>query len=587
MSSDRRRPGKQKDQHLLTFVCLLMCCGPPVLVVGGVMIYQWALIRSRHAETVDAYNDAVREWNQPSRPHAAFQSASFTLALSEGTTPRLVDHLPAQLRPSAATEARPVFAGVEQLEAFVPLRFELVLPGQVNRTGIAINRMFDETLRVGLRLYSAVGEHSALVAEVPAFHVFRVAEVPTTALKCRHAYGKFDFGAGICTEMQVAEAVCVKVALAGVGAAAHWAPSSAGGGMGCDARDDWAPVRYKGVYTGIGDARLIEHVMPVVVRSADSPYILASDLTDGTLNFENTRTDKFALGVTLAIVGCGMSYPWAVMCKRKNQKGRGGGGNRGGGRGGSGGGRGDYDEEESGSEQRDLLSGRLSSSSDDDDEEDGHAAAAASSAAAAGGRGGGGQRRRWFGRGRRADDYRKNGGDSSAAGVVAEEGEEDNDDSSEAEEENDAMMELPAAPRPIGAPRIGGAAAGARGQHVWRPPPSEAKKKPSYQVTAVAGQGAGTYAKHVRARRTSAAAIPTAGSAGARGGGGHVRRAAAAVPAAPAAPAPAAEVTPHTAEQADPDLEFVALATALDVDLGSEEYLHDIIYEAILAPLPR
>ena len=61
-------------------------------------------------------------------------------------------------------------------------------------------------------------------------------------------------------------------------------------------------------------------------------------------------------------------------------------------------------------------------------------------------------------------------------------------------------------------------------------------------------------------------------------GAGHVRRA------APAAPAVTLSTT---VEQADPDLEFAALASALDVDLASEEYLHDIIYEAILAPLPR
>ncbi len=61
-------------------------------------------------------------------------------------------------------------------------------------------------------------------------------------------------------------------------------------------------------------------------------------------------------------------------------------------------------------------------------------------------------------------------------------------------------------------------------------------------------------------------------------GGGHVRRA------APAAPAVTLSTT---VEQADPDLEFASLASALGVDLASEEYLHDIIYEAILAPLPR
>ena len=48
--------------------------------------------------------------------------------------------------------------------------------------------------------------------------------------------------------------------------------------------------------------------------------MIASDMTGGSLNFENTRSDKFALGVTLFIVGCGMSYPWCVMCKRKQVK---------------------------------------------------------------------------------------------------------------------------------------------------------------------------------------------------------------------------------------------------------------------------
>ena len=63
-----------------------------------------------------------------------------------------------------------------------------------------------------------------------------------------------------------------------------------------------------------------------------------------------------------------------------------------------------------------------------------------------------------------------------------------------------------------------------------------------------------------------------------RPGLGHVRRALPAMPAVVQSP---------TVEQADPDLEFAALASALGVDLAAEEYLHDIIYEAILAPLPR
>ena len=45
------------------------------------------------------------------------------------------------------------------------------------------------------------------------------------------------------------------------------------------------------------------------VRNGGSPYVMASDMTGGSLNFENTRSDKFALGVALFIVGCGMSYP--------------------------------------------------------------------------------------------------------------------------------------------------------------------------------------------------------------------------------------------------------------------------------------
>lgn len=367
MAGRERRAGKQKDQHLLTFVCLLMCCGPPVLVVGGVMIYQWAIIRAGHAEMVDTFNDAVREWNEPSRTHAAFESASFTLALTEGSTPRLVDHLPAVLRATRAPEVRPIFAGVEKLVQFQPLRYELALPGQTNGTGIVIKRVFDESLRIGLRLYSvAIDEtgvqHSTKVAEVPAFHVFRVHEVPTTALKCRHSYGAYNYAAGICTERQVAASVCVKAALAGIGSTTHWAPSSDGGDIGCDARNHWAPVRYEGVYTGVNDARLVEHIMPVVVRNAGSPYILASDLTGGSLNFENSRTDKFALGVTLTIVGCGMSYPWIVMCKRKSKRDSGTRQQRREARG-------NYDESESESEseRRDLLSGRLSSDEEEDD----------------------------------------------------------------------------------------------------------------------------------------------------------------------------------------------------------------------------
>ena len=37
---------------------------------------------------------------------------------------------------------------------------------------------------------------------------------------------------------------------------------------------DLGQVRYKGVYTGLNDARRIEHVLPVAVRNAGSPYVL-------------------------------------------------------------------------------------------------------------------------------------------------------------------------------------------------------------------------------------------------------------------------------------------------------------------------
>lgn len=267
------------------------------------MIYQWAVVRAGHAEIIDTFNEAVREWEEPSRTHATFASASFTLASNEDSTPYLVNHLPAELRATRSRENRPIFAGVEKLESFVPLRYELALPGQTNRTGIIIRHVFDESLRLGLRLYSTATDENgvqrrALVAEVPAYHVFRVHQVPTTAQKCHHSHGQYNYAAGICTERQVAALVCVKVALTGVGAAAHWTGSSDGGNIGCDAADQWTPVQYQGVYTGVDDKHLVEHIMPVTVRNAASPYILASDLTGGSLNFENTRSDKFALGVT-------------------------------------------------------------------------------------------------------------------------------------------------------------------------------------------------------------------------------------------------------------------------------------------------
>lgn len=96
----------------------------------------------------------------------------FRLALDPDTTPRLVDNLPQTLIKTTAEEVHPILAGVESLEPFVPLRYELVLPGQVglNRTGISINRMFDESLRIGLRLYSLY-PHASTGAVTPAMVV--------------------------------------------------------------------------------------------------------------------------------------------------------------------------------------------------------------------------------------------------------------------------------------------------------------------------------------------------------------------------------------------------------------------------------
>ena len=200
--------------------------------------------------------------------------------------------------------------------------------------------------------------------------------------------------------------------------------------------------------------------------------VLASAMTDGTLNFENTRADKFALGLTLAIVGCGMSYPWCVMCKRKQSRRQ----------------RSARYEAEA-EEQQDLVRGRLEP----------------------------GRRRRRF----------------ASASDSTESSESSSDDDDEA--------------------GIGGY---------------------GRRESAQSSDPQRSYASYVRARRASAMVEPPQPAQPQR----HVP-----------ATIPMASGGGGGKEEDDDDVtrEFVALATALNVDLATEEHLHDIIYETLLAPLPK
>jgi len=268
---------KKKDQGLLTFVCLLMCCGPPVVVVGGVLIGQWAAVRSQHRDLVDGFNAAVAQWNAPSRTHVAFADARYTLAVGAGSTAPVAGVLPATLRRSSAPERQHrVMGGVESLESWTPLRYELASAGQGNETGLPLASAFDTRVMLGLMLYEQRADAPGgrlLVAELPSFPIFREATLRTTALSCRSAFGQYNYAAGTCTEAQMADAVCLKLELLGGGSDARWGADLAGGGMGCEASDGWLPVRYKGVFTGT-DGRLVNrHTLPVIVRSGASPFV--------------------------------------------------------------------------------------------------------------------------------------------------------------------------------------------------------------------------------------------------------------------------------------------------------------------------
>jgi hypothetical protein len=514
---------EKRSAGLLTFICLAMTYGPPLVVFGGVLVYQWSMIRSGHATMLNEFNDAVREWNRPSRTHEAFVQEQFYASLHQRST------LPAQspsILPRVLTASHnpdQMVTGVEELERWQPLKYWLVLPGQgPNATGIPLRSKFEERLTLGLQISEGRGagtqRRGRLIASLAPAPTFRIATRARSSVGCRHAFGEYDSARGLCTERQVISAICLKVRLLPGNAERSWAVDNYGGGAGCDARHEWQPIQYRPVFTGSADTYMVEIVIPVVVRAAASPYIAAMRVTDGTLNFESTRADKLALGSILIFVGCAMSYPWCVMCKRKRKLRRLK--------------RFDAAYEE---EQMDLLRGKMDRQGAD------------------------GKRM-----GRRSRRYELSNSDAAAARSRADLG-DDNDSDTASDIETTEVATAPFQPPASYASfvRSRRASAGVISTHQYR----DGDNSRSAGSNREAGEGSLQSSKvRPRPRRTEPPPPAAVAAAGA---------------------SRALEAANDIAVNPDANRAFVDMATALGVDLASEEYLHGIVHETLARELPR
>ena len=82
---------RSQQNSLLTFICMIMTCGPPLFALGGVYLYEYSMIKRAHAAVLEEFNGCVREWNRPSRTMEAFTIQEFYVNLDPDgnrTTPQ-------------------------------------------------------------------------------------------------------------------------------------------------------------------------------------------------------------------------------------------------------------------------------------------------------------------------------------------------------------------------------------------------------------------------------------------------------------------------------------------------------------------
>lgn len=318
----RRRLLKVKAHHIVGCVGMLGL----ILIINGLFLAFGATKLSQRARIVKQYNARVDEWT--ARNREIFEQTTF-----RGQNGQLLVAV-------TSPEARASSLLAPDVKTYVPLRYETVgvagnpLPPSNDTLNVSANMtlvaeqgmsQFASNLTLSYDLVRSIVEsvgncirNSSLATTSPA------SSLPLCSTLCLNRFGRWNASSARCIIRYVAQSVCVKLMQSGN--PLTWKPSitplasnlGPRASTGCLLNSDASIFPAWSTATLVLDSNgtVTPASLPLTVRSAMDPYVLASELTNGLFDFGTPKpSPKSNASVGLALIFIGLAFMGiSVVC---------------------------------------------------------------------------------------------------------------------------------------------------------------------------------------------------------------------------------------------------------------------------------
>jgi len=306
-------------RHVVGCFCCMLCTPPIFLIIG--LIFLLSATSNTRGDKIKEYNNAVDKWASSVRP--VFDQATFTNQVAP----------PGQSQAfSQITSADPLHDSDSKLHTYTPLRYQ-------SASGTTAPATSSFTLQVGAQQQG--GTANTLSASVrtegvttkSGSELSRSCSSSSTSSSssssssnsntpcsevCNDDGGSWDYSTRRCTFRAYLTGICLKVAYSSASQA--YSVSSKYGGQGCFPCGYYSSFPSQGTnYVcnayEVGQLSLSSSPPPanfegvdIVVRSEDDPYIVAGNLTNGSMNFGLSRAAKIAIAIVFFAIGGSMCF---------------------------------------------------------------------------------------------------------------------------------------------------------------------------------------------------------------------------------------------------------------------------------------
>jgi len=316
--------------HIVCCLCILMCLGPILIIIGIIVLFTAAVDNTR-ANEISQYNTAVNDWTNTYRAQYA-ATPGFTVT-SPGNTALLQDTNTDTLNDDG-TDYSTYSALKYDTQSFTVPPFTIT------------NYQNQYTYSVTLNITQNDATNNTIQYSLAAFKatVLRSTDMGCSTTTnnnqntnnnciyvCPNTYsGIWDTTLFQCNITYILKSVCLKVSKTGN----TWQFDNTNGGIGCAPAPSttypylgsvWPVETYTAYNNRVGSGSVINfNSVPLFLRHYKDPYIAAAYITDGSYYFGLTKGQKVATGLIIIIIGAVFTAPavaitvGVILCCRNN-----------------------------------------------------------------------------------------------------------------------------------------------------------------------------------------------------------------------------------------------------------------------------